>query len=81
METTSIAVDREAYDLLRRQKRPGESFSQVVKRLANNRRPLASFVGAWKDLPEKTVRQIQSNRKRIRVLDEQRFERLMKSGR
>ncbi|MCI4334747.1 MAG: antitoxin VapB family protein [Thermoplasmata archaeon] len=81
METTSIAVDREAYDLLRSQKRPGESFSQVVKRLAKNRRPLGSFVGAWKDLPEKTLREIQANRKRLRDLDEQRFERLVKSGR
>ncbi|HLY76275.1 MAG TPA: antitoxin VapB family protein [Thermoplasmata archaeon] len=81
METTSIAVDREAYDLLRSQKRPGESFSQVVKRLAKNRRPLASFVGAWKDLPEKTVREIEANRKRLRDLDDQRFERLMKGGR
>ncbi|HEY6238794.1 MAG TPA: antitoxin VapB family protein [Thermoplasmata archaeon] len=81
METTSIAVDREAYDLLRSQKRPGESFSQVVKRLARNRRPLASFVGAWKDLPEKTLREIQANRKRLRDLDEQRFERLVKGGR
>jgi predicted CopG family antitoxin len=80
MESTSIAVDREAYDLLRSQKRPGESFSQVVKRLAGNRRPLASFVGAWKDLPEKTLGEIQANRKRMRELDEQRFERLAKGG-
>ncbi len=81
MENTSIAVDREAYDLLRGQKRPGESFSQVVKRLAGNRRPLASFVGAWKDLPEKTLREIQAERKRVRDLDEERFERLLKGRR
>jgi predicted CopG family antitoxin len=81
MENTSVALDREAYDLLRGQKRPGESFSQVVKRLAKNRRPLASFVGAWKDLPEKTLRQIQTERRHLRDLDEQRFDRLMKGGR
>jgi predicted CopG family antitoxin len=81
METTSIAVDREAYNLLRSQKRPGESFSQVVKRLAKNRRPLTSFVGAWKDLPEKTFREVQANRKRLRDLDEQRFEWLVKGER
>ena len=77
MENTSVALDREAYDLLRAQKRPGESFSQVVKRLARNRRPLASFVGAWKDLPEKTLREIQAERRRLRELDERRFERLL----
>jgi hypothetical protein len=46
LETISIAWDREAYELPRGQKRPGESFRQVVKRLAGSRRPLASFVGA-----------------------------------
>ena len=81
METTSIALDREAYDLLRGQKRPGESFSQVVKRLAGSRRPLSSFVGAWKDMPEKTYRGIQAERKHLRELDEQRFEQLMRGGR
>jgi predicted CopG family antitoxin len=81
MENTSIALDREAYDLLRAQKRSGESFSQVVKRLAASRRPLSSFVGAWKDLPTKTLREIQTERKRLRDLDEQRFERLMRRGR
>jgi predicted CopG family antitoxin len=80
MESTSVALDREAYDLLRGHKRPGESFSQVVKRLAKDRRPLASFAGAWKDVPEKTFREIQANRKRLRELDKERFERLMKPG-
>ncbi len=76
MDNTSIALDREAYNLLRDQKRPGESFSQVVKRLAGGRRPLSSFAGAWKEMPEKTFREIQSERRRLRELDEQRFERL-----
>ncbi len=76
METTSIALDREAYGLLRSQKRPGESFSQVVKRLAGSHRPLSSFAGLWKDMPEKTYRGIQAERKRLRSLDEQRSERL-----
>ena len=81
MEATSIALDREAYDLLRRQKRPGESFSQVVKRLAADRRPLTSFAGAWKDMPERVLREIQAERKRMRDLDEERFRRLMARGR
>lgn len=77
MDNTSIALDREAYNLLRDQKRPGESFSQVVKRLAGGRRPLSSFAGAWKEMPEKTFREIQTERRRLRELDEQRFERLV----
>ncbi|MCI4349934.1 MAG: antitoxin VapB family protein [Thermoplasmata archaeon] len=81
MANTSVALDREAYDLLRGQKRPGESFSQVVKRLAKNRQSRASFVGAWKDMRARTFREIQTNRKRLRDLDEDRFEGLMKAAR
>jgi hypothetical protein len=51
-----------------------------VKRLAKGRRPLASFAGASKDLPEKTLRGIQAERKHLSALDEQRFDRLMKGG-
>ena len=80
METTSVALDREAYDLLRRQKRPGESFSQVVKRLAGRSRPLASFSGAWKELSEGKMRELEQERRRLRELDEERFVRLMKRG-
>jgi predicted nucleic acid-binding protein len=72
-----VALDREAYDLLRGPKRPGESFGHVVKRSATNRRPLASFAGARKDLPEKTFREILAHRRRWRELDAERFERLM----
>lgn len=78
METTSIALDREAYDLLRRQKRPGESFSQVVKRLAGKSRPLASFSGAWKDVPAEKLRDLERERKRLRELDEKRFRRVLR---
>jgi len=76
MEATSIALDREAYDLLRRQKRAGESFSQVVKRLAGRSQPVASFVGAWKSMPARTLKGIARERRRMRQLDEERFRRL-----
>lgn len=78
MQTTSIALDREAYDLLRRHKRPGESFSETVKRLAGRRRPLSDFAGAWKGMPTRTVREIQRERRRLRAEDEARFDRLFR---
>lgn len=80
METTSIALDREAYNLLRSHKRPGESFSQVVKRLAGRPRPLSSFAGERKDMPEQLFRQIEANRRKMRVMDEERFQRLFREG-
>lgn len=80
MDITSVALDREAYNLLKSHKRPGESFSQVVKRLAGKPRPLASFAGAWKDMPEKLFHELMQNRKRERQLEEQRFRRLFGEG-
>ena len=80
VETTSIALDREAYDLLRQHKRPGESFSQTVKRLAGKRRPLASFSGAWKGVSEAKLRELAAERKRLRALDEQRSARMLRGG-
>jgi len=52
VETKTIALDREAYDLLSSQKRKGESFSDVVKRLGHRRRPITDLAGLWKDLDE-----------------------------
>ncbi len=69
METTRVALDREAYDLLRARKRRGESFSQVVKRLAGIPRPLSSFAGAWKEMPAKTFKEILAERRRLRERD------------
>lgn len=48
METKTIALDREAYELLRRRKREGESFSDAIKRIAREGRPLSSFAGVWR---------------------------------
>ena len=76
MESTSVALDREAYHLLKSHKRPGESFSAVVKRLAGRRQPLASFAGAWKDMPAQQFRAVGKNRRRMRAMDQERLERL-----
>jgi predicted CopG family antitoxin len=58
MDTTTIALDREAYDALRNAKRPGESFSAVVKRLARTRRPLSEFAGSWGHLSDQDLQRI-----------------------
>ncbi len=55
MDSTTVALDREAYELLRTAKRPGESFSAAVKRLARPRLPLSKFVGTWSSLPPKEL--------------------------
>lgn len=39
MSTTTISLERSAYELLRSRKKPGESFSQELHRLLADARP------------------------------------------
>jgi predicted CopG family antitoxin len=50
MAARTVALDEEAYELLKRTKRPAESFSEAVKRLARPRRSISEFAGIWADL-------------------------------
>lgn len=43
-EYTSVRVDMDAYHALERRKRPGESFSDVIERLARER-PITDLAG------------------------------------
>lgn len=48
MATKTISLDEEAYERLRAAKREGESFSDVVKRLAGER-SWREVAGIWPD--------------------------------
>jgi predicted CopG family antitoxin len=78
METKTIALDREAYELLRRRKRKGESFSDAVKRVARGARPLSDFAGVWrKQLSDSELEAIEKAIARGREADHDRVRKLL----
>jgi predicted CopG family antitoxin len=74
MASKTVALDMEAYDLLHKEKLPGESFSDVVKRLARKRRSFLDFAGAWKNLPKKEIDEVRDIIRRGREQDRARMQ-------
>ena len=78
MATKTVALDGEAYRVLAQRKRPSETFSDVVKRVARPRRPLTDFIGIWRDVPEKEFERFQEARRVMRAADLTRTRRLVR---
>lgn len=76
MASHTVALDGEAYASLKAQKRAGESFSDVVKRISKPRQSILEFAGAWKDLPAKDWHALQESYRRTRDADRRRTEKL-----
>ncbi len=76
MATKTVALDSEAYDLLKRQKRTEESFSDAVKRLARPRRPISSFGGMWSDMSTKERKELDRTYSDLRDVDRRRTEKI-----
>ncbi|MGD0250310.1 MAG: antitoxin VapB family protein [Thermoplasmata archaeon] len=47
MSSRNIAVQKAVYDALTREKRPGESFTTLLRRLLEQREGLSELVGHW----------------------------------
>lgn len=47
MSSRNIAVQKAVYDALTREKRTGESFTTLLRRLLDQREGLAELVGHW----------------------------------
>ncbi len=56
MAVRTVTLSEDAYLALAAMKRKGESFSDVVRRLAGGNRSLLEFAGAWKDVPKEKMR-------------------------
>jgi len=79
MSARTVALDDEAYLLLKRAKRSDESFSDAVKRLARTRRPLSEFAGSWADMTTSERRELDRVYRESRVADQRRSERIRRS--
>lgn len=51
MSVRTVTLSTDAYAALSARKKPGESFSDVVRRLAGLDRSPLEFAGAWSDYP------------------------------
>lgn len=49
MSVKTVTLSEDAYLVLASRKREGESFSEVVRRLARSEQSLREFVGGWQD--------------------------------
>ncbi len=47
MPSQNIAVRKDVYHALEREKRPGESFTKLFVRLLQQRGPLEELAGSW----------------------------------
>src|SRR5437870_4241827 len=55
MPVKTVTLSEDAYVALAALKKDGESFSDVVRRLARGSRSLLEFAGDWKDFPEEKM--------------------------
>ena len=76
MASKTVALDEEAYELLKRQKKGDESFSDAVKRLARPRRPISAYGGMWSDLTEKERKSLDTVYANARGADRRRMEKI-----
>jgi predicted CopG family antitoxin len=70
----NVALAEDAYNLLARQKRPGESFSDVVRRIAGRPNPM-DYVGAWSDMTDAEAARMKRDVKRWRASSDAKLRR------
>jgi predicted CopG family antitoxin len=47
MSSRNVAIRKDVYDALNRERRPGESFTKLFLRLLHQRGPLEELIGGW----------------------------------
>jgi predicted CopG family antitoxin len=71
--TKVISIADDAYEALKNMKQPGDSFSDVVRRITEKTRKqsLKDFAGIWKGMPDidKAFKDVKEQRKKGKVRD------------
>lgn len=79
MTAKTVALDAEAYELLLRAKRTGETFSEVVLRKLRPPSRISDLAGSLGDLPAPVWSEVARERDAHRRADAQRLKRLERS--
>jgi len=58
MASRTISVTEEVYDLLSKEKLPGESFSVTLTRLVKDKGSILDFAGAWEGITQEELKSI-----------------------
>jgi len=66
MASRNVALRMEAYRALDRERRPGESFSDAVLRLASNRKSLSEIIASFEPLGATASAELDRNIARVR---------------
>lgn len=56
MPSRNIAIQKDVYDTLSKDRRAGESFTKVLVRLLNQKGPLEEMAGLWGGRPSRRER-------------------------
>jgi predicted CopG family antitoxin len=80
MAAKTVALDAEAYALLLRSKRAGETFSEVVRRMLRPPSRVSELAGSLRDLPPKEWKDIERARAAQRRRDAVRKKRFDRGG-
>ena len=61
MGTKNISIMDDAYHLLAKNRRKGESFSNVIRRIALKKKDIMDFAGSWKNVSDEEAEKIKED--------------------
>lgn len=61
MGTKVISIMDDTYELLAKNKRPGESFSEVIRRLIPRKTSIMDCIGLWEHLSDEDISQMKKD--------------------